>query len=89
MKYPTKITDEMLEKISNVSDQTIERDIRDTDAEIDQLVREYDFHKNTTDRMESFRQLSRLDDIQRRQDFVKFLTAVMDKRKERRANSIL
>lgn len=89
MKYPTKITNEMLEKISNVSDQTIERDIRDTDAEIDQLVREYDFHKNTTDRMESFRQLSRLDDIQRRQDFVKFLTAVMDKRKERRANSIL
>lgn len=89
MKYPTKITNEMLEKISNVSDQTIERDIRDTDAEIDQLVREYDFHKNTTDRMESFRQLSRLDDIQRRQDFVKFLTAVMDKRKERRTNSIL
>lgn len=89
MKYPTKITNEMLEKISNVSDQTIERDIRDTDAEIDQLVREYDFHKNTTDRMESFRQLSRLDDIQRRQDFVKFLTAVMDKRKERRTNLIL
>ena len=89
MKYPTKITDEMLEKISNVSDQTIERDIRDTDAEIDQLVREYDFHKNTTDRMESFRQLSRLDGVKQRQDFVNFLTAIMDKRKEKRANSIL
>ena len=89
MKYPTKITDEMLAKSSHISDEDIEKDIEDTMSEIDQLLAEYNLYRETTDRMESFRQLSRLDGVQQRQDFVNFLTAIMDKRKERRTNSIL
>lgn len=88
-RYPTKITDEMLAKSSHISDEAIEKDIEDTMSEIDQLLAEYNLYRKTTDRMESFRQLSRLDGVQQRQDFVNFLTAIMDKRKEKRANSIL
>lgn len=88
-RYPTKITDEMLAKSSRISDEAIEKDIEDTIGEIDQLLAEYNLYRKTTDRMESFRQLSRLDGVQQRQDFVNFLTAIMDKRKERRTNSIL
>ncbi len=81
-KYPTEITDEILHKLSHVSNETIERDIRDTKREIAQLEAEYNLYRNTTDRMEHFRQSGRLDGIHQRQEFVNFLLAVMNKRKE-------
>lgn len=82
-KYPTEITDEMIYMLSDVSNETIEKDIYDTLEEIDQLQAEYNLYRNTNSKMEHFRQSCRLDGINQRKEFVRFLTAFMNKRKEK------
>lgn len=81
-KYPTEVTDEMIYMLSDISDETIEKDINDTLLEIEQLQAEYNLYRNTTSKMEHFRQSGRLDGINQRREFVRFLTSVMDKREE-------
>lgn len=82
-KYPTEITDETLYMLSDISDETIEKDINDTLKEIEQLQAEHNLYRNTTSKMKHFRQSGRLDGIHQRKEFVRFLTAVMDKRNEK------
>lgn len=84
MKYPEVITDDVLSKMTRVSDDEIARDIADTEAEIASLEKEIDGHRLIADanpsspqgKMAYFLSTGKQSDIDRRRYFVKFLKAL-------------
>lgn len=75
--YPDEITPEVLEKLNNVSNEEVLKDIQDTEAEIENkklaLVHER--------RMFALRAAAAQQGIEERQAFVGFLNRLLDARK--------
>lgn len=87
-KYPTEITKEILEGISHVSTKTILIDIADTKIEARDLEKEVSAYKllaetgvgTPRNKMNSFMLSAKQDELQKRIDFIAFLTAVLEAR---------
>lgn len=87
-KYPKVITDEVLEKVSRVSNYEIGRDIADTQIEITNLEKEVEglgliaeAKMGTADgKMAAFRRDGKQTGLNERREFVEFLQAVLVKR---------
>lgn len=84
-KYPTEITEATLAKNAHISDEQIQKDIRDTEAEILSFTALQDGERiaaaNLPDpgerRMADFRASVRPQQIEERREFVAFLTAIL------------
>ncbi len=88
-KYPEVITDEVLAQASLVTDEDIERDIRDTEVEVINLEKEVKGHDliyqanrgNPSGKMAAFRRDGKRQGMDERRNFITFLRAVQDKRR--------
>lgn len=88
-KYPTEITTEVLEKNSHITTEDIIKDIKDTEVEIINLEKEVEGYKRiaeatrgtTESRIASFRHDIKQTGLNKRCEFVQFLQALLQERK--------
>lgn len=89
MRYPDVITEDIFLKNAHVSDMEMERDIADTESEIACLEKEVEGLRLISEsgsrdaKMAHFRRSGKLSGIEERKDFVRFLTAMLEARKDR------
>lgn len=73
---------EILDSLCHISNEEIEKDIRDTEAEITVLYREIDGLRMIGDKMSVFRADGKQSSIIERENFINKLKAILEVRKD-------
>jgi hypothetical protein len=90
MTYPTEITEEILQKNAHITDEHIQKDIADTQAEVATMQQQAEGYRliananpsSPDGKMAYFRQTAAEHGIAARQTFIAFLEALLKARRE-------
>ena len=92
MTYPTEITEEIMQKNAHITDESIEKDIAITQAEIETMQQQAEGYRLIADanpssrdggsKMAYFRQKAAEQGVVERREFVAFLEALLKARQE-------